>query len=258
LPIFFSYLDRLEDHGFRCAGIIGENGSRDRTRALIKQAVGRRIDFLDTAFMAEGANRLARMAMGRQALLERAKARGTAEDYVCVADLDNVMIAPPDPAAVKTAIERLRADKALFAAGATSRPVYYDLLSLRAEGHDYSQLNAEIRDAKRKPLSYFRFHQLRIYRNQRLMTRPEPIPCLSSFNGFCLYKAEDYYLGTYRADNEADVCEHVSVNRSIAGKTGKGMFIAPELIVRTPADHAPVGFFRFWTDRMRKLLRSSQ
>jgi hypothetical protein len=250
LPIFFSYLDRLEEHGFRCEGIIGENGSRDNTRALIEQAAGLRIEFLDTFFMARSKSRLVRMAMGRQALLQRAKAREGTEDYVCVADLDNVMAAPPSPEAVRKAIEHLRANKALFAVGAVSTPVYYDLLSLRANGHDYSKLAVEIAEAKKRPLTYFQFHQRRIYGNQKRIANHEPFPCVSSFNGFCVYNAVDYRLGTYRADDEANVCEHVTFNLSIVRQTGKIMLIAPELVIQTPPDHAPVGFFRFWSDRI--------
>ena len=255
IPLFFSYLDRLENGGFRCAGIIGENGSSDRTRKLIEQKISSSIELLDTALMAKAPSRLVRMAIGRQALLDRAKNRVGPETYVCVTDLDNVMMAPPEPLFVRRAIELLISDRNLFAIGATSRPVYYDVLSLRTEGHDYSQLNAEIAHAKKNPLSYFHFHQQRMYKNQRLMTRPEPILCASSFNGFCIYPAHDYCLGTYRADNEADVCEHVSFNLSIARATGRKMLISPDLVIRTPSDHGPVGFFRFWTDRIRQLFR---
>ena len=52
IPRFFSYLRRLESQGFRCAAIIGENGSRDGTRELIKRASGVHIELLDTSFMA--------------------------------------------------------------------------------------------------------------------------------------------------------------------------------------------------------------
>lgn len=254
---FVLYLQRLNSHGLFCKAIIGENGSSDRTRTLIEEAAGLKITLLDTSMMEMGGCRLTRMAIGRQALLEAAEARGINEDYVCVADLDNVMTVPPDPAAVYAAIERLRADATLFAIGATSLPVYYDLLSLRAEGFEFlSNLNREITEAKRKPLSYFRFHQERIYRNQRLMTKLVPLVCASSFNGFCCYKASDYRLGSYRAPDEADVCEHVSFNLSIGRVTGKNMLISPDLVIQTPADHCPVGFFRFWCDRtIKRLIR---
>jgi hypothetical protein len=254
LPRFFSYLEQLKSHEMHCTAIIGENGSRDGTRTLIEQATCPEIELVDTTFMERGKSRLVRMAIGRQALLEAANGRGVDQDYICVVDLDNIMREPPEPEAVMNGIERLKSDKNLFAIGATSLPVYYDLLSLRTEGHDYSNLNAEIAAAKMRPLTYFQFHQRRIYSNQRLMTRPYPILCTSSFNGFCVYNASDYWLGTYRAHNEANVCEHVTFNSSIAQATGKRMLIMPDLIVRAPADHAPVGFFRFWRDRIKERL----
>jgi len=237
LPLFFAYLKHLEGQEFRCRAIIGENGSSDGTRTLIEQANGPRLELLDTTFMADAKSRLVRMAVGRQAILEAAEARGIAEDYICVCDLDNVMTKPPNAAIVRTAIERLRTDKTLFAIGATSSPVYYDLLSLRVEGHDLSHLNAEITVAKKKPLSYYRFYQQRIYSNQRLMTRSDPIFCASSFNGFCIYNSHDYRLGSYRAPDEAEVCEHVSLNLSVGFITGKRIQIMPELTIQAPTDH---------------------
>ena len=255
IPTFLSYFRRLDDDGFHCSAIIGENGSRDDTRALILRAAGERIELLDTAFMAKAGSRLARMAMGREALKRKAFARAESAQYVCVADLDNVMLAPPDPPAVRSAIARLRAERSLFAVGANSSPVYYDLFSLRAAGHDYAGLNGEIARAKKNPFGYFQFHQRRIYANQKRVALTQPLRCLSSFNGFCVYDAASYRQGTYRAPDEADICEHVTFNLSIARKTAKDMLIAPELIVRTPSDHAPVGFFRFWSDRIAERLR---
>ena len=252
LPVFFSYLKRLCSYGLYCTAIIGENGSSDKTRLLIEEAAGFNIDLLDTTLMAREANRLTRMAKGRQALLEAAEARRITEDYICIADLDNAMTAPPDPLAIRAAIDRLHADATLFAIGATSFPVYYDLLSLRVEGRDYANLNAEIAKVKKRPLSYFKFHQEHIYSNQRLATSASPILCDSSFNGLCIYSASDYRLGSYRANNEAEVCEHVSFNLSIASATGKKMLISPELIIQAPADHIPVGFLRFWFDRVKE------
>lgn len=255
IPLFFAFLKGLEAHGFNCTAIIGENGSSDGTRSLIEQETGSRITLLDTVFMREGGNRLINMAMGRQALLNAAIARGNSEDYICVMDLDNVMATSPTPSAVRSAIERLQADGTLFAIGATSFPVYYDLLSLRIEGFDFlSNLNAEIQDAKKRPISYYCFHRKYIYKNQRLMTSAAPVLCASSFNGFCLYVAKDYLRGSYRSPDEANVCEHVNFNLSIGTATGKKMLIAPELTIQAPADHIFAGFFRFWFDRIWKRL----
>jgi hypothetical protein len=163
-----------------------------------------------------------------------------------------VMEKPPAIEALTRAMQRLREDEALFAIGATSRPVYYDLLALRMKGYDFSTLDAEIAEAKKRPLTYHSFHQRRIYKNQRALTTSSPIVCESTFNGFCLYRGSDYMLGSYRGPLEASICEHVTMNLSIGQATGRQMLIAPDLIVQTPSDHAPVGLARFWLDRLRK------
>jgi hypothetical protein len=216
---------------------------------LIQRA--RRVELLETDSMNKGSNRLARMAIGRQSLLEAARRHGASTTYICVIDLDEAILSPPEPEAVAVAVRYLQADETLFAVGATSRPVYYDLLSLRSPGHDYTDLYRNITEAKKKPLSYFQFHQRHIYRNQNLISRSAPIYCVSSFNGFCLYNRADYCLGNYRADDEALVCEHVKLNLSVALATGKRMLIAPEVVLQAPPAHVPVNFPRFWADRFR-------
>ncbi|MGH9342587.1 MAG: glycosyltransferase family 2 protein [Terriglobia bacterium] len=257
LPGFFSFLQKLDNDGFCCSAIVGENGSSDATRALIQQAAEAGIALLDTGCMAGAGSRMARMATGRQALLDAAETSGFDCEFVCVADLDNVMAVPPPPAAVREAIQTLRTDGTLFAVGATSRPVYYDLLSLRAEGFEFLPGLAEIVEAKKKPFRYYRFHCDRIYRNQEQVTASVPLVCASSFNGLCLYNAHDFRLGSYRAPNEAEVCEHVSFNLSLVRATGKKMLISSDLALQTPGDHARVGFFRFWSDRLLRAYRGS-
>ena len=253
IPRFLHYLQQLEAVGILPSVLVGENGSSDGTRALLEAAAGERFALLDTSFMDGVPGRLTRMAMGRQALLESARTQASGEDFVCVADLDNVMLSPPAPSAVRAALDYLAPDSPYFAVGATSEPFYYDVLSLRAEGHDYSTLHTDIAAAKKKPATYFHFHKHRIYASQIRATTGEPVVCSSSFNGFCLYKARNYYLGSYRAPDEALVCEHVSLNQSLAQQTQGKMLVLPTLKVRMPDDHGPVGFWRFWADRMRKL-----
>jgi hypothetical protein len=253
IPLFFDYLQILNSNGFCSAAIIGENGSTDRTRDLIEEMSGQYITILDTSCMTEGKSRLARMAVGRQALLDAARARGTSQDFVCVIDLDNVMLAPPAPSAVHTAIDTLRSDSTLFAIGASSYPVYYDLLSLRIDGgDDLLHLNRAIEIAKSNLFLYYHFHRDRIYMLQRNYTISSPVRCSSSFNGMCIYNASEYLLGSYRSHNESDVCEHVSFNLSIGRATSKEILISPKLLLAAPSDHIQVGFFKFWIDRLRE------
>jgi hypothetical protein len=190
------------------------------------------------------------MALGRQALLEFAKADSDNYDYVCIADLDDAMISPPSALAVLEASQYLAAHRHLFALGATSFPVYYDLLSLRADGHDYTTLFSDLCAAKTRPLQYFHFHQRYIYNRQRAIVTTRPLQCTSSFNGFCLYRAADYFTGTYRSSDEELICEHVTLNHSIRNATKKTMLITPSLVIQAPPDHTPVGFRRFWANRL--------
>jgi hypothetical protein len=254
LPVFFQWLRDLQGKGFSVTTWVGENGSQDGSRKLLDGAASGTFTVLETSFMAEAPNRLARMALGREALLEVARQQGGETDFVCVVDLDNVMASPPPPDALRAALRYFN-DPTIFAIGATSDPYYYDLLSLQAPGHDYRRLQREINEAKKHPFSYYQFQRDRIFSVQRRLAITSAFRCTSSFNGLCLYRTEDFFRGSYRSEEETEICEHISLNHSIAGATGKTMLIVPDLRLSTPADHNPVGFLRFWADRVQKALR---
>lgn len=253
LPSFISWLKDLEQEGFSSVTWVGENGSSDRTRQLLEAASSSSFIVLDTSFMSDVPSRLARMAMGREALLQAAVRADLDAQFICVADLDNVMTSPPTPVVLRSALHYLN-DPLIFAVGATSDPFYYDLLSFLAEGHDYRSLQAEIEKAKKHLMTYFQFHRDKIYSNQKRLTITSPLACVSSFNGLCLYRKEEFFQGTYRSYDEANVCEHVNFNLSLARRTGKTMLIVPELRLAMPRDHGPVTFLRFWKDRVYKAL----
>jgi hypothetical protein len=252
LPHFFNYLEQLRQTGIRCTAIIGENGSVDATRNLI-QSSGPGVALFDTSALNSVTSRAVRIATGRQLLLDEARKREGSEEFVCIADLDQAIAAPPPPQSVLAAIEQLRTDATLFAIGASSLPAYYDLVSLRAEGFEFlNYLYREIEEAKNRPLSYFQFHQKHIYSVQEKVTRALPLKCVSSFNGFCIYKSDDYFQGSYRAPDEDHVCEHVNFNQSLVRATGKRMLVSLSLAIQAPAEHTRVGFFKFWADRLRE------
>jgi hypothetical protein len=253
--VFLSYLARLNCAGLRCFAIVGENGSIDSTREVLSSAAGLPLYLVDTSVMSGAPNRLSRMAIGRQLLLDTASALTIKADYICVADLDNVMAVPPEPDAVITAIQRLASDQQIFAVGATSRPVYYDLFSMMSSAYYNPKLPQEIRDSKQNPKRYFDLHQNHIYYQQYALTGIEPIVCSSSFNGFCIYRGNEYFQGTYRDTQESAVCEHITFNRSLESITGKHMLVVPELVLRTPSDHAPSGFVEFWWRKLSTAFR---
>ena len=51
-----------------------------------------------------------------------------------------------------------------------------------------------------------------------------PIRVCSAFGGMCIYRTQDYLLGTY--DGRTD-CEHTAFHRSIAERSGRGLFLNP-------------------------------
>lgn len=256
LPGFFAFLADLRREGIAASAWIGENGSSDATPQLIERAAPLGVERVDTSAMAASSERLQRMAIGRQLLLDRLRALSAQPPIVCVADLDGVMQVPPAPAALAAALGQLQQDPALFAIGAASQPYYYDLLALRLEGFEFlHDLHARIQRAKRNPLTYYHFQSTQMYAVERRVTALLPFRCASSFNGLCLYRTEDYLRGTYRADDEAEVCEHVTFNLSVAARTARQMLVSDTLRFAMPADHSPVSFPRFWLDRLSKMLR---
>lgn len=256
LPAFFRFLAALGEQGISAAAWIGENGSSDGTGRLIDEAAGLGVERVDTSAMAAASERLERMAIGRQLLLDRLRASTMRPRVVCVADLDSVMAAPPEPERLTAAMAELEQDAGLFAVGASSRPYYYDLLAFRHEEFGFLRdLHVRIQKAKRNPLTYYHFQATEMYAVQRRVTARVPLRCASSFNGLCLYRGEDYLRGTYRAADEREVCEHVTFNLAVAASTGRQMRVSDGLVLAMPADHAPVGFVRFWRDRVRKALR---
>lgn len=251
LPAFFAFLQELQQAGFSCSAIVGEDGSSDCTRRLIEQAAGLGVSLIDTSFMQSESSRLRRMAIGRQSLLDQVHARAICAQFICVADLDDAIAAPPSIQMVCAAIQILDNDPNLFAVGATSKPVYYDLYSLRATGFEFlSDLPARLERAKKQPFTYHSFLRRDVYRVERTVTALIPLRCDSSFNGICFYRAADYVLGSYRSPREAMECEHATFNQSIAQASGKQMLISSDLILRAPRKHIPASFVAFWATRI--------
>lgn len=252
LPLLWPLMERLEAASIRCAAIIGENGSIDQTREAIRKATHPRVWWLDTTSMA-GHPRLSRMARGRQMLLDRARDAGPAAEFICVLDADEVLLQLPSAEAMQASMERLKTDPGIFAIGATSKPFFYDLLALRREGERLASLHDEMKFAQRRWWTYYDFLRRRIHPLQRAMTQPCEMECISSFNGLCLYRAADFFQGSYRGPDEHRVCEHIVLNSAIHEKTGKHMIISPELTVQAPAEHAPMPLLPFLLSRRWKL-----
>lgn len=252
IPHFLDLLGTLRRSGASAIALVGENGSRDETRALLQRAQARgEITLVPTPFMAEEPERLRRMALGRERLKSELETSGLAPRFVCVLDIDNVIAAPPTVPALFAAASKLDRP-GIFGVSATSRPHYYDLLAFEDERRSFVTLLDDIAKSRRDIFTYYRFFRSRIYPHQQALTDDDEIACVSGFNGLCLYRAEIYRLGHY-IQSGPSICEHLVFNRRLATLTGGAMLIDPGLTLRTPVDHAQQSFLPFAWRRLRKL-----
>src|SRR5262245_15789761 len=142
--------------------------------------------------------RLQRMAEGREALKLALEESGTKPTYVCVADLDGVMIVPPPLKDFIRAIEILEEDERLFAVSADSKPYFYDLLAYQDDELGFEwlpQKSAEV--ATLRPRRYYDQILKHISAYQRKLTKLGDRFCISSFNGMCIYKRIYYWPASY-------------------------------------------------------------
>lgn len=255
IPNFLSFLETLRRDGLSVAAFVGENGSRDGTRALLQRAQAQgEITLVPTPFMADEPRRLRRMALGRQQLKSELETSGIEPRYVCVLDIDNVIVSPPSPRALLAAASKL-GRQGVFGVSATSRPHYYDLLAFEDEHRSFETLLDELVKSRIDIFTYYRFFRSRIYPHQRVLSDDREIMCTSTFNGLCLYRGATYRLGNYLQDG-SNICEHLLFNRRLADLTGGSMLIDPGLILRTPKDHSEQSFLPFAWRRLRKLIAS--
>ncbi|MGX1788599.1 glycosyltransferase family 2 protein [Bosea sp. NPDC055332] len=252
VPRFLDFLDRLRDNGVSVCAFVGENGSRDTTRALLRQAEEqRKVILVPTPFMADEPERLRRMALGRERLKAELEASGVEPRFVCVLDIDNVLTTPPTVSALLAAASKLDRP-GVVGVSATSRPHYYDLLAFEDEHRSFETLLDDLAESRVDIFKYYRFFRSRIYPHQRALTDDREIECASTFNGLCLYRADTYRLGSYLQEGPS-ICEHLAFNRRLAAQTGGAMLIDPGLVLSTPADHAQRSFLPFAWRRLKKL-----
>jgi hypothetical protein len=241
----------------RVLAIVGENGSRDGTRALLESAAQTglvRVE--DTSFLEHVPGRLQRMALGREFLASKVREMDDVVRAVGVVDVDEEFFDTLDPALLVARLRRLDSDEEVFAVAATSRPTYYDLLAFEDGARSFPRLAEQIRQRERRPIAYYRFFRDVVYPAQRSLTTDADIVCTSAFNGLCLYRWETFVAGSYLPPAGGDwICEHVTFHRSLARATGRSMVVDGSLVLPTPPEHGPRSLPGFVAQRLVKLVR---
>jgi hypothetical protein len=257
LPAYFAFLEKLATEGLAVASVVGENGSTDTTLELLKAAQQRLpyVTYFDTSFIAQipGASRTRRLGEARAALAQYAEAHFPRAKYICVIDVDNVVQKMPSPGSFMASASELYERDDIFGVAATSAPFYYDLAALRCCGLFNDNVIPQIREQQRNPVRYYRFMKDHIYRIQQSFTSSTIRLCESAFNGLCIYKPSDYYLGSYIDKSAIDVCEHVILNERIYQLTDRRILVDDSLVLAMPQEHGPQSLPYFIGSRALKL-----
>lgn len=255
LPQALDAVVRLADQGVRTHLFVGENGSRDGTRALLDEADPLLVTVVDTAEIQGEPERLRRIARGRNMVAAAARAASRPR-AVLVVDLDEPFLASVPSSTIAELVDRVGADPDHFAVAATSHP-YYDLLAFEDDRRSYVGLERRIRAVRRNPWAYWKLFRDQIYPAQQSLTVRGPIEAVSAFNGFCLYDAAPYLATSYtQPDDEPVACEHVVLNRELVAATGKRILIDPSIVVPAPVEHTPKSMAAFFWGRGLKATKA--
>ena len=243
LPEAFDTIADWRVRGATVRVIIGEDGSTDNTRELVREHA----ELVDTR--GGSGPRLERMARARQKVLEHYTA-GERTDVVLVVDLDGSFLSAIELDAIVRARDHLE-QPGLFGVSATSHP-YYDLLAFESDTVSFAQLSEEMAAAQRRPLTYRRFLERRVYTAQHELDRSDDHLCISAFNGACFYRGSDYAAATYLSEHgAASVCEHMTLNRQLAAD-GRRILVDHALVVSAPVEHVRSTALRFYARAARR------
>lgn len=227
-----------------CEIWIAENDSTDDTREILERYEIKYdcmnlylFDNLDTRFP----RRETRIAHLRQFLLEKIRNQSADHNseipylYVPI-DLDSNIANSIDRDQFVSECLRVASGEteAVFP---VSKPYYYDIYALRAQGWVEADCWDQVKNSKKR-LGTLRSRVKHIYSNQKKienLQNGDRIPVQSAFGGVGIYNITAITDANYRRDDEdtpSKVCEHVIFNESVDEKE-----ISTEFVVQAPEEH---------------------
>jgi hypothetical protein len=220
--------------------VIVTNDSVDETEVVLKAWAAGRTDteiIVISGLRYRAWRRTHRLAICREAylsVLDRDRAAGKPHDFLVVADLDGPNAHLIDEPDFGTAIAAAPADWA--AVFANARTIYYDTWALRhptwCPGDCWEPVwTAQWRLFGRQA-AVERAIQLHVRARQiSIDAHAPPIPVLSAFGGFGLYRTEYLAGAHYRGLTRSGgiVCEHVALHETIR-QNGGALYILPALL----------------------------
>jgi hypothetical protein len=255
LQKFTDVMLSLHRAGINAVAVVGENGSTDGSTEFLESEFAKqaKITRLDTSSMSDFASRLERMAHGREMLLSFMVERGMTSEYVLVIDVDDVMEGI-NAETITKAIRTIENRNDIFAVTPKSKPYYYDVLAYRSENICTNPAfifdkNANIPGFVRAILYYYIVDKV-----SKFIDQNEDHYVYSAFNGFSLYRYDNYKTGTYESIYARDVCEHVTFNMGISLRYGKWVFVSKDIEIDMPKEHDP-RLLVFLSRQVRKLIK---
>lgn len=248
---------KLSDTGLNVCVIIGENGSIDDTRKILKNYDPSKIKFLyiNTDFLNLYKNRIIRLTHGREFLKNYLKENNIISNYISVVDLDEVIKDGINVKQYLKALEILKKNKKnFFAISSKSKPYYYDMLPLKII--DYYEFDIYKIQRTFKFFNFYKNRKKYIYDFQKKISKMRDISTLSSHNGLTTYYYNDYMSGSYLdSKNEPIKSEHINLNLSIHKKTKKFVLMTNTICLKTPPEHMPLNFSQFLKNNFSKLIK---
>jgi len=246
ISTFFKSCENLSLHGFKICVIIGENGSKDKTRNILQNFKSSKFHFiyLKTDFLDIYENRIIRLTNGREYLKEYIIENKIISKFVSVVDLDSVLSKGIEEIPFLETIQILeKRQNELFAISAKSRPYYYDMLPLIIK--DYFEYDIYKIQTTFSLVNFYNLRKLYIYNFQKKITQMRDVLTISSHNGLTIYFYTNYITGLYKKNSKEIKSEHINFNLSIHKSTNKYILMTNKLNLITPPEHMPLNLIEF-------------
>ena len=246
ISAFFKSCENLSVSGLKICAIIGENGSKDKTRNILQNFKSSKFYFiyLKTDFLDTYENRIIRLTNGREYLKEYIIENKIISKFVSVVDLDSVLSKGIEEISFLETIQILEKRKnELFAISAKSKPYYYDMLPLIIK--DYFEYDIYKIQTTFSLINFYNLRKIYIYNFQKKITQMRDVLTISSHNGLTIYFYTNYITGLYKKDSKEIKSEHINFNLTIHKLTKKYILMTNKLNLITPPEHMPLNLIEF-------------
>jgi hypothetical protein len=253
---FFEFLEKLhhQSHYKKICMIIGENGSLDNTKELLRTYKNDFFELIvvDTSLISKIKNRILRITQGREMLKNFVARNKMFSTFVSVVDLDDVINLEIDIKNFCMAVKTLEENKdTLFAISSKSKPYYYDMLNLIIPNYYETDILSEL---QKKIFNFYGVRKKNVYEPQMKITSMRDVDTISSHNGLCVYLYDDYVASSYisnyndREESKYITPEHIVFNKLIHSKSKKFVRMTNLINLKTPYEHLPFRTFKsfFW------------